>query len=74
MFGIRMVWLMVGLLCKREHLSPWRQALLQQATTDQGQQQQRQHQGELPALQCRCQGAKLLELSCKLERELHTRS
>lgn len=28
MLGIRMVWLIVGLLCRREHLSPWRQALL----------------------------------------------
>jgi hypothetical protein len=27
MLGIKIVWLMVGLLCSREHRSPWRQAL-----------------------------------------------
>jgi hypothetical protein len=27
MLGSRIVWLMVGLLCRREHLSPWRQHL-----------------------------------------------
>lgn len=46
MLGTSMVWLIVGLLCKREQRSPWRQALQNTRTRSK---MVSQHNGGSPA-------------------------